>query len=46
MCLCKNCIYRKKSEGEWYCVNPDSENYSLEIDRNDSCMDGELKEEG
>lgn len=43
MCTCGKCKYRTKEYGEWICNNPDGENYSLEVERTDSCIDGEEK---
>ena len=43
MCTCGKCKYRTKEGGEWICNNPDGENYSLEVERTDSCIDGEEK---
>lgn len=44
MCTCGKCKYRTKEDDEWICNNPDGENYSLEVERTDSCIDGEEKE--
>ena len=41
MCTCGKCKYRTKEDDEWICNNPDGENYSLEVERTDSCIDGE-----
>lgn len=41
MCLCGKCKYRTNEDGERICNNPDSENYSLEVEMTDRCIDGE-----
>lgn len=42
--MCGNCKYRKYIDGEWVCDNEESENYGLETDFSDDCMDYEAKE--
>lgn len=42
--MCGNCKYRKYIDGEWVCDNEESENYGLETDFSDDCMDCEAKE--
>lgn len=45
MCYCGNCIYCRLIDGEWTCINEDGENYSLEVEATDSCIDGEKREQ-
>lgn len=37
--MCGNCKYHKYIDGEWTCDNPESENYSLETEFADDCVD-------
>jgi len=40
--ICGECKYHKysPSDGEWICTNEDSDNYALETEYCDSCVDG------
>lgn len=44
MTHCGSCRFCKLVQGEWTCINEDSENYGLELDFLDGCLDGERKE--
>lgn len=37
--MCGNCECHKRIDGEWACDNPESENYGMETEYSDSCMD-------
>lgn len=45
--VCGNCRHKTydREENAFTCDNEESENYGLEIDYNDSCMDIELEED-
>ncbi len=43
MSYCGNCKYCKLIDGEWTCINEDSDNYSLEVEKTDSCIDWEKR---
>lgn len=42
--MCGICKYRKYIDDEWVCNNEESENYGLEMNYSDDCMDYEAKE--
>lgn len=43
--MCGNCKYHKRIYGEWVCDNEESENYGLETEYYDGCVDEVRKDE-
>lgn len=37
--MCGKCEYRRYIDGEWVCDNEESENYGLETEYYDGCID-------
>lgn len=43
--MCCNCEYHKYVDGEWICDNEESENYGLEMEYSDGCVDEVRKDD-